>query len=379
MDLQYDTEQVILRDSAEKFLAERYGYRTFQKIAESELGWSPEIWAEFAKLGWLGLPFTPDDGGVGGGAVEISILMEAFGKSLVVEPYLATVLLGGSLIASLGSASERKSLLAPVIAGEAHLAFAHEDRGLPTRATKKGKGYTLSGAKKVVLGAPMADTLLVSASLGSGTGLFVVPSTTRGVVARPYRTVEGGRAGDVDLAEVSVPASALLGGNENAGAAIEEVLDRAIAALSADAVGAIDTMVKATVEYTKTRVQFGQPIAKFQALQHRMVDMKVKEEEARASCLFATLSLDAPLAQRVRAVSGAKAKIGRNGRSVAQNAIQLHGAIGTTRELPLGGYARRLIAYETLFGTTREHLRRYGATIADPAVAAEALLTVAVS
>jgi alkylation response protein AidB-like acyl-CoA dehydrogenase len=374
MDLQYDTEHNMLRDSAEKFLAERYGYRTFQKIAASEAGWSPEIWAEFAALGWLGLPLPAEDGGIGGGAVEVAILMECFGKTLVVEPYLPTVVLAGSAIALLGSPIQRSEFLGPVIEGRTRLALAHADEAAPTVAKKSSNGWTLTGAKKTVLGAPMADTILVSAEIGHGVGVFVVPAQSRGLGIRAYATVDGARAATIELSEVVLPASALLGANEDAAPALALVIDRAVAALSADAVGAMATMVAMTVDYTKTRVQFGQPIAKFQALQHRMVDMKVKEEEARASCLFATLSLEGSPAQRSRAVSGAKAKIGRNARSVAQNAIQLHGAIGTTRELPLGGYARRLIAYEALFGTTREHLRAYGRLIADPAVAADSLL-----
>ena len=230
-------------------------------------------------------------------------------------------------------------------------------------------------AKKVVLGGAMADTLLVSARLGEDkVGIFVLPKETLGLTLRPYRMLDGGRAADLDLTDVAVPSSALLGGHEDAGPAVEAVLARAIAALSADAVGAIGAMVKATVDYAKTRVQFGQPIANFQALQHRMVRMRISEEEARAAALFATLSLDGPADMRARAVCGAKAKIGRCARVVHQEAIQLHGAIGTTNELALGGYAKRLIVYETLFGSTREHLRRYGAIIADPQVAATGLL-----
>ena len=375
MDLRYATEHVILRESAEKFLAERYDYRTVQRIAASEPGWDREVWGEFAKLGWLGLPFAPEDGGSGGGAVELAILMEAFGKHLVIEPYLATVVLGGGLIAALGSTAERQAMLPAVMEGEFHLAFAHEERDVPTRAQRTNDGYSLRGGKKVVLGGPSADTLLISARLGDqGLGVFVVPRTTHGLTVRSYRMVDGRRAADVDLNDAMVPTSALLGGNEDAGGAVEAVLQRAIAALSADAVGAIAAMVKATVDYAKTRVQFGQPIANFQALQHRMVRIKIKEEEARASALFATLSLDGPAAIRARATSGAKAKIGRCARSVHQEAIQLHGAIGTTDELALGGYAKRLLAYELLFGSTREHLRRYGAMIADPKVAATGLL-----
>jgi alkylation response protein AidB-like acyl-CoA dehydrogenase len=375
VDLRYDTEHVILRDSAEKFLAERYDYRTFQKIAASEAGFSREIWAEFAQLGWLGLPFAPEDGGTGGSAVELAILMEAFGRHLVVEPYLATVVLGGGLVTALGSAAERRALLPAVAEGHCCLAFAHDDHGAPTRAERRRDGYVLQGGKKLVLGGAMADTLLVSAQLdGDGIGIFVVPKETRGLTLRPYRLLDGSRAADLALTDVALPSSALLGGRADAAAAVEAVLQRAIAALSADAVGAIGAMVKATVDYAKTRVQFGQPIANFQALQHRMVRMRIKEEEARAAALFATLSLDGAADMRARAVHGAKAKIGRCARLVHQEAIQLHGAIGTTSELALGGYAKRLIAYETLFGSTREHLVRYGAIIADPQAAAAGLL-----
>jgi alkylation response protein AidB-like acyl-CoA dehydrogenase len=375
VDLRYATEHVILRESAEKFLAERYDYRTVQKIAASDTGWNGEIWGEFAKLGWLGLPFAPEDGGNGGGAVELSILMEAFGKHLVIEPYLATVVLGGGLIAALGSAAERQAMLPAVSEGQCHLAFALEERDVPTRAQRTSGGYLLRGEKKVVLGGSSADMLLVSAQLGDNRlGIFVLPRETRGLTVRPYRMVNGSRAADVDLTDVTAPPAALLGGNEDAGDVIETVIQRGIAALSADAIGAIGAMVKATVDYAKTRVQFGQAIANFQALQHRMVRIKIKEEEARAAALFATLSLDGPAALRARAISGAKAKIGRCARFVHQDAIQLHGAIGTTDELALGGYAKRLIAYELLLGSTREHLRRYGAIIANPQVAATGLL-----
>jgi alkylation response protein AidB-like acyl-CoA dehydrogenase len=374
MDLQYDTEQTILRDSAEKFLSGRYDYRTYQKTADSEAGWNQDFWREIAELGWLGLPFAEEDGGFGAGAVEIAILMEAFGKSLVLEPYLPTIVLGGGIVSKLGAATQRREILGPVVDGKSRLAFAIQDQDKPTEAKKTVSGFTLSGAKKMVLGAPMADSLLVSAKIGAGIGVFVVSTAARGVTVRGYRTVDGGRSADIELVDVAVAGSALLGGNEQAGDAIEETVQRAIAAMSSDAVGAMSALVTATVEYSKTRVQFGQPLAKFQVLQHRMVGMKVKEEEARASCLFATLSLDGPADRRTRAVVGAKAKIGRASRSVAQEAIQIHGAIGTTDELSVGGYVKRLLSYEMNFGTTREHLRRYGAIISDPDTASQGLL-----
>jgi alkylation response protein AidB-like acyl-CoA dehydrogenase len=382
LNLQYDSEHVMLRDSAERLLASRFDFRTFQKLIDGERGWTPELWQTFAELGWLGLPFTEADGGAGGGATEIAILMEAFGKYLVVEPYLASVVLGGGLVAALGTAAERKALLEPMIAGQTRFAFAHDDAGAPAVAARQAGGYVVTGAKKVVLGAPMAETLLVSAQLGDDgdaghLGVFVVPRDAPGVVVRPYRMVNGERAADVDLTGVTLAARTLLGGNENAGGAIAHVIHRAIAALSADAVGAIATMVKATVDYARTRVQFGQAIANFQALQHRLVEMKVNEEEARASALLATLALDGPPDRRLRAVSGAKAKIGRCARAVHQNAIQLHGAIGTTNELSLGAYAKRLVAYEIKFGMTRDHLGRYGTVIAQPEFVAEGLLSAA--
>jgi alkylation response protein AidB-like acyl-CoA dehydrogenase len=377
MDLQYDTEQTILRDGAEKFLAGRYDYRTFQKTADSEAGWSQDFWNEIAELGWLGLPFAEEDGGFGAGAVEVSILMEAFGKSLVLEPYVPTIVLGGGIVSKLGSTVQRQELLGPIVEGKSRLAFALQDQAIETEAKKSANGFILSGAKKLVLGAPMADIVLVSAKIGNGVGVFVVPAGTRGMTVRGYRTVDGGRAADIELVDVALSASALLGGNELAADAIQETVHRAIAALSSDAVGAMSALVAATVDYTKTRVQFGQPIAKFQVLQHRMVGMKVKEEEARASCLFATLSLDGPSDRRERAVVGVKAKVGRASRSVAQEAIQLHGAIGTTDELSVGGYVKRLLAYEMVFGTTREHLRRYAAIISNPETASQGLLLAA--
>jgi alkylation response protein AidB-like acyl-CoA dehydrogenase len=374
MDLQPSQEQLILRDTATRFLADHYDYSKFRAISETEKGFSPEIWAKFADMGWLGLPFAEADGGLGGGAIEIAILMEAFGRALVLEPYLTSVVLSGGLVASLGSNAQRGELLPALIEGKLKLAFAHEDHA-PTHARREGSGFVISGAKKTVLGAAAADQFLVSAALpGGGTGVFVVPANARGLTVRTYRTVDGGRAADLVFTDVAAQASALLGGNEDADASIATAIDRAIAAASADAVGAMATMVAATVDYTKTRVQFGQPIAKFQVLSHRMVDMKIREEEARATCLLATLSLNGPADRRARAICGAKAKIGRNARFIAQSAIQTHGAIGTTQELSLGAYAKRLMAYEMLFGATREHLRRYCAFIADPELAGASLL-----
>jgi alkylation response protein AidB-like acyl-CoA dehydrogenase len=373
VDLELDSSHVILRESAQKMLRDRYDYRTFQAISTSETGWSADIWAEFAELGWLGLPFAEDDGGIGGGAVEVAILMEEFGRALAVEPYLSTVVMGGGLVAALGNAEQRGSILGPLIDGKLHLALGWDERAAVT-ATPRGRDYVLSGDIKNVLAAPMANTLLVAARVPDGLGVFTMPANARGLTIRPFRTVDGGRAADISLADVSVSAAARLGDGADATPALAHTIQRAIAAASADTVGAMSAMVTATVDYTKQRIQFGQPIAKFQVIQHRLVEMKIKEEEARASTLLATLSLDGDAASRARAVSGAKAKVGKNGHVVAQEAVQLHGAIGTTNELSMGAYSKRIMAYEARFGSTREHLRRYAALIADRTLAGAGLL-----
>jgi len=232
LNLQYDTEQVILRDSAHAFLRDHYDYKTHRRIAASDAGMSPELWREFAQLGWLGLPFSTDDGGIGGGPVETAILMETFGRFLVIEPYLETVLLGGGLISALGTAAERKALLEPIMEGKSLLAFAHGDEAAPITATSTSYGLVLSGTKKLVLAAPLAHQLLVSTQLGGNRlGVFVVPKTARGLTMRPARLVDGRRAADVELNGVEVPANALLGGNDSAGAVVANVIDRAIARL----------------------------------------------------------------------------------------------------------------------------------------------------
>jgi alkylation response protein AidB-like acyl-CoA dehydrogenase len=263
-----------------------------------------------------------------------------------------------------------------MIMGGGQIAFANQDNERAVVAKETSTGYVLTGGKVVVQGGNGAEIFLVSADVGkSGRGVFVVPKQTRGLTTYPFKMVDEKRAANLNLTDVQLPKSARLDRKGDASSDIEHVVLSAIGALCSDAVGSIAALVQATVDYSKTRVQFGQAIGKFQALQHRMVDMKVKEEEARASCLFATLSLAQGPSTSHRAVYGAKAKIGRCARSVYQNAIQLHGAIGTTNELALGAYAKRLVAFEILFGTTRDFLHRYSSAISVPNVAAQGLLS----
>jgi alkylation response protein AidB-like acyl-CoA dehydrogenase len=368
MDLSYSEEQLLLRDSAERFLRQEYDFARRQSIAASPAGWSAAIWAQFAELGLLALPLPEAYGGLGGGAVDLGLLMEAFGQALVIEPYLATVVLGAGAIASLGDAAQQAAILPGVAEGAIRLAFAHGERGgrndigaVAAVAHRAGTGWRLEGRKTNVLGAGAADTLVVSARVPGGIGLFLVPAAATGVAIAPYPILDGSRAGDVTLSGVAVGAGALLGGSDDALPSIEAVIDRAIIALASDGLGAMSFVLDATVEYSRTRVQFGQPIGRFQALQHRMAEMAVLREEARAIALFAVMNAGAPPAQRARAASAAKVKIGRAARQIAEQAVQLHGAMGVTEELNIGAYLKRALTFDLLFGSADHHLRRYAA------------------
>ena len=379
MDLNYSDEQILLKESAERFLKERYDFEKRSKILASDDGFDAAIWAEMADLGWLALPFAEENGGLGCGAVEISLIMEALGRSLVVEPYLVSLILAGSLIEKLGTENQKNEILGSLIAGTSRPALAHAEKqtgfdlgNISAAAVSSSEGYRLFGEKTLVPGGAGADIFLVSAKLGGDIRLFAVPADTAGLTRKAVKLVDGSRAADLVLDDVSVPASALLDGGDTL-VEIEAAYDRANAALVSEAVGIMDALLDATVAYTRERVQFGKPLATFQALQHRMAEMAVKCQEARASALLATLSVDAPRSMRIRGVSGARAKIGKVSRAVAQEAIQLHGAMGFSEEMPVGAWFRRLYAIENSFGTTADHLKRYGEIISDPAVLAGSL------
>jgi alkylation response protein AidB-like acyl-CoA dehydrogenase len=372
MDLSLSEEQRLLGDAANRFTAGRYSFEARRAILQSPEGFSLEIWREFADLGWLGLNIPEEFGGLGAGAVETAVVMEALGRALVVEPYLATAVIAADLIAGLGSESQKSALLPAIAEGKALYAFAHVEPqsryaldDVATTAKRSGDGWRISGRKDVVLGGPWADTLLVSARIAgnqrdkSGIGVFVVPAKSAGVTATAYQTLDGARASNIAFDNVAVAASALLGGSEDALPAIEATGDRAIAAMASEALGCMQVLLDTTIAYTKTRIQFGKPLAANQVLQHRMAAMAVKIEEARASALNATLMLDADPTTRARAASGAKVKVGRAGRFVAEQAVQLHGGMGVTEELNVGVYFKRLMAIELIFGSPDFHLQRH--------------------
>ena len=348
---------------------------TFEKrlaIQKSPEGYSRAVWAQLAEMGVLGLPFSEEYGGFGGGAAETLIVMQAIGSGLLVEPYLATVVICGGLVQALGDPVQKR-MLSRVAEGKLLLAFAHgEPRSryalaqVETRAARDGKGWKLSGRKAVVLHGAQADRLIVSARTGgaandeTGISLFIVDRGAAGMSVRDCRTIDGLRAAEVVLNDVRVGAQALIGAEGGAFPAIDRVSDAGAAALCAEAVGVMETLNAQTLEYLKTRQQFGQPIGRFQVLQHRAVDMFIHCELSRSIALLAAMkSASSDAGERRRAVSAAKAFIGRAGRFIGQTAIQLHGGMGVTDEVAASHYAKRLTMIDFWLGDTEHHLARF--------------------
>ena len=374
MDLTLSDEQRMLRESADRFVGETYTADHRRKLANDPLGFSADIWKQFAELGWLALPIPEGYGGLGGGAVEIGILMEAFGRGLVSEPYLSTVVIGAALISECGSEAQKQALLPKIADGSLYLAFAHSERAarfdladVATIAKQTPEGWRLDGRKTAVLDGNAAGQIIVSARISEGNGtagklcLFLVPHGAPGLTLRDFQRLGGGRACNIELKDVRLPADAVLGDGSDALPAIEAVVDRAMAALGAEAVGIMQTLLDQTLEYTKIRKQFGRPLSANQVIRHRLADMAMQCDEARSMALRAALMADAEPVARSRAASGAKAKIGKCARFVAEQSVQLHGAMGVTEELDIGSYFKRLLAFETLFGGSAHHYRRHAA------------------
>jgi pimeloyl-CoA dehydrogenase small subunit len=372
MDFDLTEEQRLLKESVDRTIEDAYGDFERRKAYQAEpAGWSAELWESYAELGLLGLPFAEADGGFGGGPVETMIVMEAIGRGLVVEPYLSTAVLGGGFLRLGGTPAQRESCIPRIAEGSLRLAFAHAERqarydlhDVATSARREGEGYVLDGRKSVVLNGASAELLVVSArSSGSrrdrdGISLFLVPADAAGVTRRGYATQDGLRAAEIELAGVRVGADSLVGELDRGLPLIERVVDTALAALAAEAVGAMEALHLLTVDYLKTRKQFGVAIGSFQALQHRAADMLVQLEQARSMALYAAMMAEEPdAAQRRAALAAAKAQINDSARAVGQEAIQLHGGIAMTDEYKAGHYFKRLTMIENLFGDTEHQLR----------------------
>ncbi len=374
MNFEVTPDQQQLADSLQKYLGNEYSFEQRKAIIQSPTGLSEAAWATFAELGLMSLAVAEADGGFGGGAMDLMPAMEACGHALVVEPLLDHIGLGLRLISRAGSAEQRGALLPGLMDGSQRIALAYLEPGrryelasAQTTARQEGDAWVLNGGKCVVVGAAAAHQLLVSAqtgtTAGTGVSLFLVSAQTAGLTLNPSRTLDGQRTADVRLADVRVPAGALLGPLHGALPHIEEALDFATALLCADAIGAMQFANDTTLEYLKTRKQFGVPIASFQVLQHRMVEMFIHGEQARSLAIKAAARVDAggSVAERQRVVSAAKVKVADAARHISQEAVQLHGGMGMTEELKISHTFRRLTMIAQRFGDADHHLERYAA------------------
>lgn len=375
MNLSFSQEQQMLQDSVARFVSQRYGAAARKAVAASPARINLGVWRSMAEFGWLALSIPEACGGLGGSAVDAGILMEGLGRALVLEPVCTSSILCTRLVATQGSAAQRAAWLPQLADGSLRAALAHgEGAANPygeapaTRAVRTASGWRLDGRKPLVFDAPGAGLLLVSAQIQDGTGVgqtavFAVPADTVARGMQAFDTIDGRRAAALDLKEVALDHDALLGDTATAAVQLERALDAAVSASCAEAVGAMQFMLDATVDYTKTRTQFGRTLASNQVLAHRMVDMAVQCEEARAISLRAALFCDAEgdsvdADQRGRAVSGAKLKVSAAARFVAENAVQLHGAMGVTDELDIGAYFKRVLCFEMAWGTPADHMAR---------------------
>jgi alkylation response protein AidB-like acyl-CoA dehydrogenase len=371
MNFEHTQERRMLADSLNRFIAEQYSFEKRDRIAASAHGFSTEIWQQFAELGVIGALFREADGGFGGAGFDIAVVFEALGRGLVVEPLLGSAVLAGEAIAAAGNAAQ-KAVLDDLIAGTTIAALAHDEPDsyyelarVHSRAERSATGWVLSGAKAVVLQGEQSDLFVISARTAgavddeSGISLFLVPAQTPGLVVRGYSAIDGGRAAELTFDGVALGADALLGVEGQGYATLERAIGRGVLALCAEALGAMEAARAATLEYLRTRKQFGVFIGSFQALQHRMADLLLEIEQARSAVINAAAVLDGDRLTRERALSAAKFSIGRIGALVSEESIQLHGGIGMTWELPLAHYAKRLVMIDHQLGDEDHHLQRY--------------------
>ena len=369
MDIQYTEEQELLRSSVQRLLRDQYDFDARRKIVASEEGFSRKRWEAFAELGLLAAPFSEEVGGLGGGSLSTMIIMQEFGRHLVVEPFVETIVVAGSLIERTGSEKQKRAFLPDIIAGKKIWALAWTEKAsrfdlakVTTTAHREGKDYVLTGEKSAVIAAPWADYLIVSARASGqrhdrgGVSLFVVDRRAANLHLQSFKTIDGRRAAEISLGGVR---GQLLGKEGEGVAALEACRDHAIGALCAEAVGAMGELNSVTLEYSKTRKQFGTTIGSFQVLQHRMVDMFIAHQEALSLMQHLNLGLSADDAGLSRLASGAKSKIGYAGRFIANQAVQLHGGMGMTDELNVGHFFKRISSINIQFGDPAYHVLRY--------------------
>jgi alkylation response protein AidB-like acyl-CoA dehydrogenase len=367
MNFELTTDQKLLVETVRGFVQRESPPDRLRKLREDNIGWSKDLWRKMGDLGWLALPFPEQFGGLGQSFVEVALVLEQLGTSVVPEPYLPSIVLAGMLLADVGTDAQREEWLPRVAAGEAVLACAYAERNsrfdpgnVETRATREGGEYVLTGEKRFVLAGNAADAFLVTANTGNGISLFLVPRTAAKLAVVSLRTTDGQRAAHLRLNGVRIPEAARCGAEGTALPHVVRALDRAAAGACAEAVGVMTTALRMTVEYLGTRQQFGVKIGTFQVLQHRAVDMFIESELAKSMALVAAMRADSSdEAERARAISAAKAHVAASGRFVTAQSIQLHGGIGISDEHDIGLYFKRMHALATLFGDEEFHVERY--------------------
>ena len=369
MDFSLNEVQEMLDDSVEKFIANDYDFETRQKYSGSDQGFSSEVWQTFADLGWTAVPFSEEDGGFGGGPIDLMVLMLRFGKGLIVEPYLANIVLVGGVLRRAASEAQKEQWLQPIIGGELQAALAfvepqsrYELANVATTAERDGEAWSLNGHKGVVLNGGNAELIVVPARTSggktdtSGITLFAVPGDADGVTRSAYATVDGHQAAEIALDNVRVGDEAVIGDVDAGFAALDGAIDDATLAVCAEAVGIMQTMTEKTIEYSKSRMQFGVPIGSFQALQHRMVDMFTECEQSYSLLIWATMVAAQGGEEASKAISSIKYQVGTVGRQVGQEAVQLHGGMGVSWELDIAHYFKRLTVIDQMFGNADWHL-----------------------
>ena len=374
MNFELSEEQQLLQDSVARFVADHYSLDARRKLADSSQGYSDDHWKQFAELGWLALPFSEEDGGLGGTVIDALVVMEQFGKGLILEPYFATVILGGGVLKRLPASEIRSTRISAVMEGQLKLALATTElqsrwdlHDVVSTATPDGEGFVLNGSKSVVLHGASADGIIVSLRTQGGQfdkegiSLFWIDPKADGVSLKAYPTVDGLRAAELTLEKVSVPSDALLGPLHGGFDILDAVAQEATLALSAEGLGAMERLYKDTVEYTQNREQFDHPLSDFQTLQHRMVEMFMEYEQCKSLLYRATLEFAQDGMAASKSVSACKHLVGVAGRFIGENAVQLHGGMGVTEELAIGHYFKRLFVIDTQFGNADYHLERYAA------------------
>ena len=372
MNFELSEEQKMIQQSVERFVQDNYDLNTRISLSSDNLGYSNDYWKSMAELGWLGLPFDESDGGFGGNQIDVLVIMEQFGKGLVLEPYLASVVMGGGALKKGGTKSLKNEILPGLIEGTKQLSFAYAEQqsrfdleDVITSARKEGDGFVLNGQKSMVQHAETADHIIVAARTSGGQidedgiTVFLVDANSEGLSMDNFPTVDGLRASEITLENVSVSEDRIIGNIDEGFEILQSIANDAILALSAEAVGAMEVLYKDTVEYTQQREQFDHPMSEFQVLQHRMVDMFMEYEQCKSLLYMATMKHDEDSADAKKAISGLKYQVGNASKFIGQQSVQLHGGMGVTDELNVGHYFKRLTTIGTIFGNSDYHLKKY--------------------